>query len=234
MKFSMMQHKDRLSDEDRKARRLESARKYREANREKAREASRLSQAKRRLESQAVRDADKAYKQTEGYKEQQRRYRAENREMLSAGAMAWRLENPGRYAEYQRQYHESNREHTRARTAQWRKDNPERSQEMSRRWRQENPDLNVLKAQRYRVRKLQAGADLPSGIIKSLLTLQRCKCAVCKSSLKKSGHHLDHIMPLFLGGAHSAENVQLLCPTCNLSKSAKNPIDFMQSRGFLL
>ena len=43
-----MQHKDRLSEEERKARRLESARKYREANREKAREASRLSQAKRR------------------------------------------------------------------------------------------------------------------------------------------------------------------------------------------
>jgi hypothetical protein len=43
-----MRHKDKLSDEEAKARRLESAQKYREANREKTREACRLSQAKRR------------------------------------------------------------------------------------------------------------------------------------------------------------------------------------------
>lgn len=46
--MAVTQHRDRLSDEERKARRRESARKYREANREKVREASRLSQAKRR------------------------------------------------------------------------------------------------------------------------------------------------------------------------------------------
>jgi hypothetical protein len=29
-------------------------------------------------------------------------------------------------------------------------------------------------------------------------------------------------------------NVQLLCPPCNLKKHAKDPIQFMQERGFLL
>jgi hypothetical protein len=33
---------------------------------------------------------------------------------------------------------------------------------------------------------------------------------------------------------HTDFNVQLLCATCNLNKNAKDPIDFMQSRGFLL
>ena len=47
-------------------------------------------------------------------------------------------------------------------------------------------------------------------------------------------HHVDHIVPLAKGGQHVASNIQILCPTCNVRKSAKDPIDFMQSRGFLL
>ena len=40
--------------------------------------------------------------------------------------------------------------------------------------------------------------------------------------------------PLALGGSNDKANLQLLCPTCNAKKSAKHPIDFMQSRGLLL
>lgn len=35
-------------------------------------------------------------------------------------------------------------------------------------------------------------------------------------------------------GSNTDDNIQLLCKTCNLSKGAKHPIDFMQSKGFLL
>lgn len=48
------------------------------------------------------------------------------------------------------------------------------------------------------------------------------------------GYHVDHIQPLALGGSNDKTNLQLLCPTCNTKKSAKHPIDFMQSRGLLL
>jgi 5-methylcytosine-specific restriction endonuclease McrA len=65
-----------------------------------------------------------------------------------------------------------------------------------------------------------------------LMGLQQGKCAVCRSALDK--YHVDHIMPLALGGDNTNENLQLLCPTCNLSKSAKHPVEFMQMRGYLL
>jgi len=41
-------------------------------------------------------------------------------------------------------------------------------------------------------------------------------------------------MPLSRGGSNDKYNLQLLCPTCNLKKSAKDPIDFAQENGNLL
>jgi len=76
-------------------------------------------------------------------------------------------------------------------------------------------------------------ARLPRGTIKKLGALQRWKCVACCCDIA-SKFHVDHIVPLARGGAHEPSNIQLLCPTCNVRKSAKHPIDFMQSKGYLL
>jgi hypothetical protein len=41
-------------------------------------------------------------------------------------------------------------------------------------------------------------------------------------------------MPLALGGSNTDDNMQLLRAICNYHKYTKHPIDFMQSKGFLL
>ena len=46
--------------------------------------------------------------------------------------------------------------------------------------------------------------------------------------------HLDHIMPLALGGSNTDDNIQLLRARCNLQKRAKHPVDFMRERGYLI
>ena len=74
---------------------------------------------------------------------------------------------------------------------------------------------------------------LPRGTIQRIGRAQRWKCAVCTVDIKRT-YHVDHVMPLAKGGEHAPHNLQLLCPSCNVRKSAKHPIDFMQSRGFLL
>jgi 5-methylcytosine-specific restriction endonuclease McrA len=82
--------------------------------------------------------------------------------------------------------------------------------------------------------RLLAGGKLSNGIVKKLLKLQRGMCAACHCKLSKSGQHIDHIMPIAKGGANIDGNVQLLCPSCNLDKNAKHPIDWAQENGRLL
>jgi 5-methylcytosine-specific restriction endonuclease McrA len=47
----------------------------------------------------------------------------------------------------------------------------------------------------------------------------------CSVSLK-DGYHVDHVVPLSKGGSNGPENIVLACPTCNLQKHAKHPMDW--------
>ena len=57
-----------------------------------------------------------------------------------------------------------------------------------------------------------------------------------KRSSSKDGLRYDckECVALHAKSDEDKANLQLLCPTCNTKKSAKHPIDFMQSRGLLL
>jgi 5-methylcytosine-specific restriction endonuclease McrA len=63
---------------------------------------------------------------------------------------------------------------------------------------------------------------------------QHGRCAFCGKNITGKGkHHLDHIQPLALGGSHTIENLQYLCPACNMRKSAKPPEIAMREVGLL-
>jgi len=87
--------------------------------------------------------------------------------------------------------------------------------------------------ERRHARRAIKTARLPRGTVKRIGELQRWRCAVCSCDIRLR-YHVDHIQALAKGGAHEPLNIQLLCPPCNVRKSAKDPIDFMQERGFLL
>lgn len=115
----------------------------------------------------------------------------------------------------------------------WAKMNPERNAETAAAWRAANPKLRIIWEQNRRSRKRASGGELSVGLSEKLFRLQKGKCACCRLPLGDD-FHMDHIMPLALGGSNVDDNIQLLRKTCNLKKQAKHPIDFMQSRGFLL
>ena len=126
-----------------------------------------------------------------------------------------------------------NRERCTDRTREWRQKNKEKVREITKRYSLKNPEKVRLLAKKGRAKRQNAKiGPICKSDIDGMKLRQKNRCAVCKVRMDK--FHIDHIMPLCLGGAHTVSNLQLLCPSCNLSKSGKHPIDFMQSKGLLL
>lgn len=145
-------------------------------------------------------------------------YREKNKEKELARGAAWRSANP---------------EKEKARTAAYRANNKEKDAARKALYAKQNPDVVRAIAARRRARVRNAKGSHNHEDIQKLFSLQRGLCVVCQADISGS-NHVDHVMPLALGGTNDKNNLQLLCPPCNHSKSSKHPIDFMQQKGFLL
>jgi 5-methylcytosine-specific restriction endonuclease McrA len=84
-----------------------------------------------------------------------------------------------------------------------------------------------------RARKAGNGGTHTQADIQFLFETQQGKCVCCRKSIKKK-YHIDHIVPLAMGGGSEKANLQLLCPTCNTRKCALHPVEFMQRNGYLI
>lgn len=162
-------------------------------------------------------------------------YRSTNPDKNRAAAAKWRLANPDKAKDAVAKYRsiEANKEKSRVRQADYRRSNIEKTRARDAARRTENPELNRIKLQNRRAKKRANGGNLSKGLSAKLFLLQKGKCACCGKPLSDD-YHLDHIMPIALDGTNTDDNIQLLCPPCNLSKGAKHPVDFMQKIGLLL
>lgn len=194
--------------------------------------------AKRRKERRASDAAYKAKEYAEG-----KRWRDANpqqqREYYAKYLPAYRARNPHlrenariRIAEkratdpaYVRQQRENGRERY------W--ENPEHFREKSRRRQRAEPETYATYARQRRGRILKAGGTHTKEDVEAINKRQKYKCAECGVSTRNT-YDVDHIMPLALGGSNAAINLQILCPTCNRSKSKSHPIDFANRRGRLI
>lgn len=147
-----------------------------------------------------------------------RTYYEQNRESIIQNVRAYSAANKAKVAAGNRAYRIANKDKIDARVYVWKRLNPEK--------------LRVY-SQNRRALQLKAGGSLSLNIEEKLLGLQKGRCACCKGILD-GDYHLDHIMPLKLGGDHNDSNMQLLHSRCNLRKNALHPVDFMQRQGFLL
>ena len=141
---------------------------------------------------------------------------------------------------YMRAYYKANKDSEKEKKRAYYEANKDSEKEKQRAWKAANKDkiqawhlANPEKARNAKAKRLAAPGVITPGWIPKLLELQRWTCAVCNVDLR-FGYHLDHIYPIARGGLNTDYNLQALCPTCNLQKNDKDPIDFMQSRGFLL
>lgn len=99
-----------------------------------------------------------------------------------------------------------------------------RANESVKKYRSQNPD-KVREWKQSRSRRKYG--RLPKGTVASKQKAQDYKCVYCGTDTSVK-FHVDHIVPLALGGKHEPSNVQITCPSCNLRKWIKT--DFTADR----
>lgn len=195
--------------------------------------------------------ADYRLNNREGLREKQRKYIAANRDKKRESDQRYHQANRVRVLEYAKNYRESNKEKiskckiewylknkdkiSEDRSARYR-DDPEvanAARKRAREWAENNKERVRIHKRNRKARIRNSPGILSKDISARLLKLQRGKCTCCGKPLGND-YHLDHIIPIALGGTNTDDNVQLLRAECNNFKRAKHPADFMRQRGFLI
>jgi 5-methylcytosine-specific restriction endonuclease McrA len=162
------------------------------------------------------------YKNDSAYAERKRAIKkawyAKKQEYAKQYSRDWNAKNIERKRKAGRAWYRANAESVKATVRAWCKDNPEHA--------------NALYRARRARQRNALGMHTAEDVLR-LYELQQGKCACCRKQLNKQ-YHVDHIIPLIKGGTNDVLNLQLLCISCNTSKSDRDPLEFMQSKGFLL
>lgn len=177
-------------------------------------------------------------------------YRLANKALIVESHARYRAANKNKLKEAGKQYYQKKKDEILKKNRAWYAANVERHRQLMRQWasipenaarvlqrarerHQENPEIARANWQKRRAMRRGAEGSYSPADVRRIHEMQRGKCAVCKKRLNGK-YHADHIIPLASGGTNWPHNIQLLCPYCNVSKGAKDPIKFMQKRGFLL
>ena len=161
-----------------------------------------------------------------------RALKAKKADQERARKRTWKADNPEKVREQGRQWYNKNRAEVAERKRKWHLANIEIHRQKLNEWRSENSDASRSQVRNRRARKASAEGFHTGEDIAAIRLAQRDKCAICRKPLRDKGH-VDHIEPIARGGSNWPRNLQLLCRSCNSSKSARDPVEFMQLIGRL-
>jgi len=153
-------------------------------------------------------------------KEYKAKYYVENREEKKAATAKYRADNPENVLASRAKYRAKNRGKIKERCSKWRAENPD----YDAKYRKANPDKARVKESRRRASLANAQGTHTADQLKARFDYQGNKCVYCDST---ENLHADHMIPLSRGGTNFASNMAPACASCNLSKGAKTPEEFL-------
>lgn len=104
-------------------------------------------------------------------------------------------------------------------------DNPEPHREKTKRYFEENPEKAATYARNRRAKLRDAEGTHTDEDVERILNEQDFRCVYCDVDISDE-YHIDHITPISRGGSNWPDNLQGLCPPCNLSKSSLTDMEF--------
>jgi hypothetical protein len=131
-----------------------------------------------------------------------RQYNAANRDRQREYDKKRRQEHPELFRQRDQQRYWSNPEKERARTRDWQKRNPERHADIEARRRARMREAIVEKIDRVSLYERDGG-----------------RCHVCRKRVGRAVFELDYLIPLALGGSHTADNLRVAHRSCNARRN---------------
>lgn len=175
----------------------------------------------------AVAEYAKAYNNE--HREEKRTYNAQygakHRTQLSEAQRERHKADPEKYAAREAARYHKDPTAARERHAAYIAAHPEKVKQ----YRAADPEATRRRNQNRRALRVAVGGTLSKGLASRLYVEQKGLCACCAQPLN-GRYHMDHIMPLSLGGANADSNIQLLLPRCNVQKKDKHPDVFKALR----
>jgi len=145
----------------------------------------------------------------------------------------WSMQNKQRHRQLVHQYWENNKEKLKAGAQTCYVLNRDKRQQQIRQWKLDNPIrwriLCGVHAHKRRSRNGAAEGCYSPEDIQALLSEQNGLCNGCAADITQT-FHVDHIVPISRGGSNWPDNLQLLCRSCNCSKGAKLPEEWLEWR----
>lgn len=143
--------------------------------------------------------------------------------LAAEAARRWREQNRERFFQSRRERNRRNyKPHPRVQARMSEEQQRERRHRYNQEWNARNPEQRQIIRQAYRARKKRAGGAVTKAEWQQLCDFYGNQCLCCGSHESLS---VDHVIPLSKGGAHSIENIQPLCGSCNSRKHNKH-IDY--------
>ncbi|MGZ4621463.1 MAG: HNH endonuclease [Blastococcus sp.] len=145
-----------------------------------------------------------------------RAWREANRERHRELVQAWREANKERIDRYNRLYYSENRETEIARSLAYTK---------------ANPHIDRAIKQRREALKREAVCEHGPRCVSAafMKALYGAPCTYCGAKATEA----DHYKPLSRGGLHCRDNIVPACKSCNCSKNARDPEEWLASRVLL-